>query len=252
MWGGFAAPQKCPCPELSGDRYNPEVDPEENTVSLSAIAIAPTESTEAEPYLFVGLHGWGANAQDLATLAPYMQLADCPLRFPDAPLPHPYAPGGRMWYGFPENYDFSPGHDFEAQSDLQTSRQLLTDWLHKLGADTGIPLERTILAGFSQGGAMTLDVGLSLPLAGLIVMSGYLHGELRQGNPPPPPVIQVHGRQDPVVPVQVARQTQDQLAAAAIAVEYYEFDMGHEIQLDSLAKIRSFVQQIRDTPHPSP
>lgn len=216
-------------------------------MSLRAIAVPPTPSTDTETpsYLFVGLHGWGANAQDLAGLAPYMGLVDCQMIFPDAPLPHPHAPAGKMWYGFPAGYDFSDVYNLEQQADLHSSREQLRDWLRSLADQTGIPLSRTILAGFSQGGAMTLDVGLSLPLAALIVMSGYLHGALRiEEGVAPPPVFVVHGRFDAVVPLAAAHQTRDQLQRAGVAVQYHEFDMGHEIQLSALAQIRSFVQEI--------
>ncbi|NJO21274.1 MAG: alpha/beta hydrolase, partial [Spirulinaceae cyanobacterium RM2_2_10] len=46
----------------------------------------------------VALHGWGANAEDLASLAAYLQLPSYQLLFPNAPLPHPHAPNGRAWY----------------------------------------------------------------------------------------------------------------------------------------------------------
>jgi phospholipase/carboxylesterase len=193
----------------------------------------------------VGLHGWGANAQDLAGLAPYMNLSNCQLLFPDAPLPHPQVPGGRMWYGFPAGYDFRTMPNFEQQSDVQNSRRQLQDWLRSLPKQTGIPLMQTILAGFSQGGAMTLDVGLHLPLAGLVVMSGYLHAPLSlSANAPTPPVFMVHGRFDPVVPLAAAHQARDALVEAGVVVDYAEYDMGHEIQPAALAQIRSFVQGI--------
>lgn len=219
-------------------------------MTLRAIAIPPIRSAETETpsHLFVGLHGWGANAQDLAGLSPYMNLSDCQMIFPDAPFPHPQASGGKMWYGFPVGYDFSDVYDLEQQADLQSSRQQLRNWLRSLADQTGIPLSRTILAGFSQGGAMTLDVGLSLPLAALIVMSGYLHGSLRiEDSAETPPVFVVHGRFDPVVPLAAAHQTRDHLQKAGVAVQYHEFDMGHEIQMPALAQIRSFVQEIWPT-----
>ena len=83
--------------------------------------------------------------------------------FPDAPYSNSYR--GRMWYSL-RNQDYQ---------GLTASRQQLTDWLKSLESTTGVPLSRTILAGFSQGGAMTLDVGITLPLAGLVCLSGYLH-----------------------------------------------------------------------------
>ena len=116
---------------------------------LSAIAKATDESADK---LLIGLHGWGANAADLAVIADYMPLQGFKMLFPDGPFPHPHAPGGRMWYGFPMGYDFQSKHDFEQQADLQESRQLLRQWLAKVADETGIPPERTAIAGFPRRG----------------------------------------------------------------------------------------------------
>ncbi|MDB9525956.1 alpha/beta hydrolase [Oscillatoria sp. CS-180] len=193
--------------------------------------------------LFIGLHGWGANAADLATLADYMPLPGFKMVFPDAPFPHPYAPGGKMWYGFPVGYDFQTAPDFEPQADLQESRQMLTHWLKALFAETGIPPERTAIAGFSQGGAMTMDIGLQFPLAGALVLSGYLHS-----RPTPHaalgPVLMVHGRQDPVVPIQQAHISRNALQELAIDLTYREYDMGHEISPLVLRDVMTFCQNL--------
>lgn len=152
--------------------------------------------------------------------------------FPDAPHPYPYGGGGRMWYKL-------QGSDYEG---LMTSRQQLIDWLKSLESSTAVPLSRTILAGFSQGGAMTLDVGLTLPLAGLVCISGYLHEK-----PEPiagqsfPPVLIVHGRQDQMVPLSSAQKARDSLRASSVPVKYQEFDMGHIIVPEVLTLMRSFV-----------
>jgi phospholipase/carboxylesterase len=98
------------------------------------------------------------------------------------------------------------------------------------------------LSGFSQGGAMTLDVGLSLPLAGLVVISGYLHptvATLNQGNFPP--TLIMHGTQDKVVPLQAAIKSRDVAQSLGVAVEYHEFAMGHEINFQMLEVLRTFV-----------
>jgi phospholipase/carboxylesterase len=125
---------------------------------------------------------------------------------------------------------------------LAESKELLIDWLQSIEANTGVPLSRTILSGFSQGGAMTLDVGLSLPLAGLVVMSGYLHptvATLNKGNFPPTLII--HGTLDEVVPLQAAIKSRDVAQGLGVAVEYHEFEMGHEINLQMLKVLRTFV-----------
>lgn len=208
---------------------------------LQSLSI-PSQTKPAKGLLVV-LHGWGANAQDVASFAPYMALPDYAMAFPDAPFPHPYSEAGRMWYGFPETYSFQSSADFREQPQLKESRQQLVAWLRSLESTTGIALEQTILAGFSQGGAMTLDVGLDLPLKALIVLSGYLHAPIAPRSSSAPPVLMVHGRQDQVVPLSAAVQAKEQLGAKGVAVEYQELDMGHEIQLSVLKLIKSFIAE---------
>jgi phospholipase/carboxylesterase len=201
------------------------------------------------PRLLIGLHGWGANKEDLAALADYLNLPGYAMAFPDAPFSHAYNPVGRMWYDFPRGYDFLQPHDFEQQTDLQESRQQLHAWIEQITTDLGVPLSQTVLAGFSQGGAMALDVGLPLPLAGILVLSGYLHSP---GKPhqPASPVLMVHGRQDPTVPIRRARQAYDMLSAQGITVTYHELDMGHEIQPEVLIYIEQFCTALPESACP--
>lgn len=181
--------------------------------------------------LVVVLHGWGANAQDLATLVPMLHLPNYQFLLPNAPFSHPQVGGGRMWY------DLSR----EDYKGLALSQQLLTDWIKSLETTTGISLESTILSGFSQGGAMTLDVGLNLPLAGLVCMSGYLHRTPQDLESPVPSVLIVHGRQDTVVPISAAQRVRDYLLNLGAPMQYKEFNMGHEIRPEVLEVIREFI-----------
>lgn len=209
-------------------------------MSLEAIQIEP--SAADANWLLLGLHGWGANAADLAALADYIELPHYRMAFPEAPFDHPYAPEGRMWYGFPAGYDFQRPHDFMAQTDLQESRDRLHRWIQATAEAASISLSQTILAGFSQGGAMALDVGLRLPLAGILVLSGYLHGTV-QPHPAVGPVLMVHGRQDPIVPLARAQQARDALREAQLDVTYQEFDMGHEVRPAVLQQVEQFCQR---------
>ncbi len=180
------------------------------------------------------MHGWGANAEDVASLFPFFQLPNCQFIFPNAPFPHAASPVGRQWY------DLQPENMYEG---LIESRQILQDWLPSLESSTRVPLSRTILSGFSQGGAMTLDLGLKLPLAGLVSMSGYLHpGALEQENSTSlPPTLIMHGKQDEVVPLTAAIQAKAALESLGVAVDYHEFDMGHEIRPQMLKLFQNFV-----------
>lgn len=149
-----------------------------------------------------------------------------------------------MWYDFPSHFSFQSTPEFRTRNDLSTSRELLLEFLHTLPATTGVPLSRICLGGFSQGGAMTLDVGLGLPLAGLMVLSGYLHAPIVPPQKPIAPILMVHGTQDLVVPLVAAQQAHQSLKSLGAAVEYQEFEMGHEIPLIVLKKIQSFVEEL--------
>lgn len=202
------------------------------TPVLDFIRVSPT-TKQTPKALIVTLHGWGANAQDVASLIPYINLPDYEFLLPNAPYPYPYADTGRAWY------DLRTENMYDG---LVESKQLLIDWLQSLEANTGVPLSRTILSGFSQGGAMTLDVGLSLPLAGLVVMSGYPHPSVATLNPGNfPPTLIMHGTKDEVIPLQAAIKSRDMAKSLGVAVEYHEFEMGHEINLPMLEALRTFV-----------
>jgi phospholipase/carboxylesterase len=205
----------------------------DNSLPLQFINV-PSAKSKAPTGLIVCLHGFGSNAKDLASFAPVLNLPNYQILFPDAPYLHPRLSSGRMWY----NLDST---DYQG---LTNSRQQLTDWLKSLESSTGIPLSRTILSGFSQGGAMTLDVGLTLPLAGLISLSGYLHDKPKPTPKNFPPVLIMHGRQDKVVTLSAAKRAKDALTALGVAVKYQEFDMGHEIKPEVLSLMRSFILDV--------
>ncbi|WP_448573668.1 alpha/beta hydrolase [Trichothermofontia sp.] len=195
----------------------------------------PPQTDQPAQGLIVMLHGWGANAQDLVPIAPLTNLPHYQFIFPEAPYPHPYSFAGKMWYDL-ESPDYQ---------GLPESREQLRDWLQTLEGSTHIPLERTILSGFSQGGAMTLDVGLDLPLAGLVCFSGYLHPTDRPTGVSYPPVLILHGCQDQVVPLRAAEQAYHALQAWGVPVEYETYEtMGHEIQPALLTRMQTFIQSL--------
>jgi phospholipase/carboxylesterase len=194
-------------------------------------------STPTPTGTIVLLHGWGANNQDLGELVPYFNLPEYQFLFPNGIFPHQYSETGKAWYSFTSALQLTD----RSKVELATSRQVLTDWIQTLPETTGIPLDRTWIAGFSQGGAMTLEIGLDLPVAGLIVLSGYLHPERPKPQQDAPPTLIVHGRQDDVVPLAAARMSRDQLTQWGVDVKYQEFDMGHSIVPEVLQVVREFV-----------
>lgn len=195
-------------------------------------AISAMPSTGKPIYLLVMLHGWGANYQDFVPFAKMLNFPGFGYLFPNAPFEHFQVPGGRAWYGLETN-EFT---------GLTESRKLLLDWLTSLEGSTGVPLERTVMAGFSQGGAMTLDVGLTLPLAAACSFSGYLHDRPQsQSNATFPPTMIIHGKQDPVVPLEAAKKAKAELTNIGVSVQYREFAMAHEVSEPAIATFKQFV-----------
>jgi phospholipase/carboxylesterase len=182
-------------------------------------------------------HGRGADENDLY---PLLDELDPERRLlgvtPRGPLRLP--PGGAHWYvlgglGTPDRDTFMP--TFE-----RTTR-----WLDALAAETGIPPERTVLGGFSQGTAMTYALGLARGRprpAGLIALSGFIptvEGLELDLGPPLPPVAIGHGTFDPVIGVEWGRQAKQLLEQAGADVLYREYPLPHTIDpeyIDTLAQ----------------
>jgi phospholipase/carboxylesterase len=188
------------------------------------------------------LHGRGADELDLA---PMLDLLDSEQRLlglaPRGPLALP--PGGAHWYavkeiGFPDPDTFAP--TFAEASE----------WLDSTLEEAGIPPERTVLGGFSQGTVMSyaLGLGASRPRpAGILAMSGFiptvegfeLDLEGRSGLP----VSISHGTYDPVIGVEFGRDARDRLDAAGLAVAYREDPVAHQISPAALAQARAVIER---------
>ena len=175
------------------------------------------------------LHGWGADADDLLDLGNLLVGSQVNVVALRAPEPHPYG-SGRQWYGL-QPIDWS---------QLPAAREALRLRLETLAGS--VPLANTVLLGFSQGGAMALDVGSSLPLAGIVACSGYPH-EGWQPAGGTAPVLLSHGREDPVVPFAASEEVQRRLEQAGTRSALLAFDGGHTIDASVLPQISAFVRQ---------
>jgi phospholipase/carboxylesterase len=210
----------------------------ETDLSLSYVLSVPSEKPAQQPMptVFV-LHGRGADAHDLADIAP---LIDNNYRFifPNAPEPFEPAPGftfGYTWFdGFPPDRD-----------SLVRSRGLLLPFIDEILARYPTPPGKVILSGFSQGGLMALDAGYRTKqkLAGIVVMSGALY----EVDPPPfkpdIPVLIVHGTEDDMISVHAARRARRILEQHGIRPEYHEFAMGHYVTPESMAVVKDFIRR---------
>ncbi|WP_448482488.1 alpha/beta hydrolase [Pseudoxanthomonas mexicana] len=184
------------------------------------------------------LHGLGADGHDFAPLVPELVRPDWPaLRFvfPHAPVRAVTINNGvrmRAWYDI-------VGMDFPTRADSAGIEESLAqvDALIAREQARGIAPERLLLAGFSQGGAITLAAGLrrQVPLAGLIALSTYLPGASQAARhrvaaaTTAQPVFMAHGTGDPVIPLIHAEQSAQALGELGFDVEWHRYPMAHQV-----------------------
>ncbi len=196
--------------------------------------------------LVIFLHGYGADGSDLIGLAEPLAPHLPRTRFlaPNAPEPCPGNPYGYQWFPIPW-MDGTP--EAVARASALRAFAALDRYLDDVEAE-GMPPERTVLFGFSQGTMMALHVGLRrrAALAGIVGFSGRLlepgslAGEIRSR----PPVLLVHGDQDPVVPFGSMAEAEAGLAAAGVQVAtHVSRGVAHGIAPDGLGLAVRFIQE---------
>ena len=210
------------------------------------------ESAPQPTAAVIWLHGLGADGHDFAGLVPELDLSNCPpirFVFPHAPSMPVTVNGG---YVMPAWYDIL-GPDLVSQQDaagIQASERAIVALIAQEVA-RGIPAERIVLAGFSQGCAMALHTGLRLPhrLAGIMALSGYLPladrlaGERHTANGSTP-VFMAHGTQDPVVVIARGEASRDALAALGQPVEWHSYPMPHSLHPREISDISAFLTRV--------
>ncbi len=208
---------------------------------LPYVVSTPTARPDtAEMPLVVVMHGRGADANDLADIAP---MIDGPsgyrFLFPNAPNRWEAAPG--MAFGFTWFDGLPPD-----PKSLASARQRLSEFLDAALKRFPTPSGKVILAGFSQGALMALDVGLRRDdLAGIVAMSGALDERdlpdltaRKQQR-----VLIVHGTSDEMINVNMARRARRVLEENGLDPEYHEFPMGHQISQESMAVVGEFIRK---------
>lgn len=115
--------------------------------------------------------------------------------------------------------------------------------------EQGISVERIILAGFSQGGAVVLHAAIEscLPFGGIMALSTYgptLEAVLKEATADPQlDIFFAHGRYDDVLPVPMGRDAHDRLAALGHTVHWRDYDMSHEVCPEEIVHIRAWLDQ---------
>lgn len=217
-------------------------------MTLERIVIEPQVEATA---VVIWLHGLGDSGAGFAPVVPALGLpADHSIRFifPHAPEQAVTINGGyimRAWYDI-KSMDLHDRADMQGVMASELSVQALID--EQIAA--GIPSERVVLAGFSQGGVMSLFTGLRYPhkLAGIMALSCYLPtadvlpSQLSAANANTPILLQ-HGEQDDVVPLSAGLLAKEALIAGGYQVQWQTYPMPHSVIPVQLKAISTWLQQ---------
>lgn len=190
------------------------------------------------------LHGWGANAMDLLGLAPYLADGQFLVICPQGPVQTPIGPSAVGYGWYPITMGAPPD-----MATLSASRQQLWDFLDAAMARYNIDPAKLLILGFSQGGVMAYSMALSNPqrFVACVAMSTWLPPELQEdlgdliACENLPTLIQ-HGSRDELVNVERARTSVEALRGARLPLTYREYDMGHEINGQSLRDLSTWLQ----------
>ncbi|HEY8706997.1 MAG TPA: alpha/beta hydrolase [Burkholderiaceae bacterium] len=222
-------------------------------MSLEAIEIETAPNPTASVII---LHGLGADGNDFVPVAQELDLASVGavrFVFPSAPTRPVTINGGyvmRAWYDILGADLGIDGHQREDEAGLRKSQALVEALIAKERA-RGVAARRIVLAGFSQGCAMTFMTGLRFGerLAGLLGMSGYLPlaaqtAAERSAANAGVPIFQAHGNADTVIPIARASASRDALIALGYPVEWHAYPMPHSVCAPEIADMNRWLLRV--------
>ena len=216
--------------------------------------LLPAEEVEtgATPtHSVIWMHGLGADGHDFVPIVGELGLDRLAVRFvfPHAPLQPVTINGGyvmRAWYDI--GYE-----DLSLREDEKGVRQSqhAIERLIEREKERGIPVGKIALAGFSQGGAISLQCGLRYPerLAGVLALSTYLPlpdkvDAERSDASRDLPILMLHGTEDPIVPLKLAQASCAKLLTLGYQVEWHEYEMPHSVCPEEIAQIGTWLRRM--------
>lgn len=205
-------------------------------------------------YSVIWLHGLGADAGDFWPIPPELGLPRKPawrFVFPNAPVRPVTINGGvpmRAWFDLYTRASVQP---VDSGGIADSCRQL--EELIEREEQRGTPRERIVLAGFSQGGTIAARTALlaERPAAGVIALSTYLpplEPQIPAGAAAGLRCLVAHGRYDEVLPLHLGLDLREKLEGAGCAVEWRQYEMGHQVCGEELADVSAFLQTISGAP----
>jgi len=202
----------------------------------------------------IWMHGLGADGHDFEPIVPQLGLAPgmaVRFLFPHAPMRPITVNGGmvmRGWYDI-ANLPLDPETVLqEDRAGLEESAQMVRDLVEQ-ERRRGIPPENIFLAGFSQGGAVALFLGLRFEekLAGIIALSTYLPVHSRAGTEFSAasrctPIFMGHGTEDPLIPVHLGNRGGELLSGLGYDVQWHSYPMPHSVHPQEILDIAGFMK----------
>ena len=198
--------------------------------------------------VIIWMHGLGADGNDFAPVVPEFQIENLAIKFvfPHAPKIPVTINGGmvmRAWYDI-KMMDIGKHADVDG---VLASEKLIHDLIKEQVAQ-GFKPEQIILAGFSQGGAMSLHTGTRFKnkLAGIIALSCYLpmpeHLPVSENAfNKTTPIFMAHGTQDPVVPYFLGKSGFDKLKQQNYSIQWSEYPLQHGVSMEEIRDIRQWI-----------
>lgn len=214
---------------------------------LETVEVGPAEAQAC----VLWMHGLGANGHDFEPIVPELGLPADAVRFvfPHAPSQPVTLNGGMSMPAWYDIYGLTAGTPQDEQGLDRAA-----GWIEALierEAARGIPAERLVLAGFSQGGALALHTGLRFAsgLAGIMGLSTYLplRDHLAQAQAMAnrrTPIFLAHGHQDPVLSIDLGTASRDALEALGYAVEWHDYPMAHQVCLEEIRDIGAWLRRV--------
>ena len=206
----------------------------------------PAAAGTARPWLLVLMHGVGSNEQDLFGLAPYIapQFAVLSLR-----APYTLGPGAFSWFDFA--IEPGGGRRIDAAEEA-ASRAQLAEVLQSASQQLGIPPERVVVGGFSQGGIMALSLLLTRPelMDAAMVWHSRMLEQVVAAHSATASALQgkklwlSHGTHDDVIPLAQAQAIARHVQALPVALTYREFAGAHELPQDELVATLEWLQAL--------
>ncbi len=192
----------------------------------------------------IALHGWGASAFDLIGLAPYLGGGRFQVICPQGPLDVPLGMAGAVGFGWFPLSAVQPATEGPIEDAAARVERFVDAALARYAVDP----RKLVLLGFSQGGVLAYRLALATPrrYAGLAALSSWLPPQLVAKLPPADgrdelPTLVQHGSADEIIAVARAQQSIEALRSLHVPVIYREYEMGHEINAESLGDLTQWL-----------